>query len=261
MQNRNYENLKNELVSFLKFHLNKTGLACFTLGVSGGLDSAVVATLANFSQIKTHALIMPTKFSNPKNVDDAINLCKKLNFEYQIINIQPILDTFCNTLGENLTPLRLGNLSARIRMSLLYDNSARLNALVLGTSNKSELMLGYGTIYGDMACGVNPIGEIFKSDLFEFAKFLGVDDEIINKAPSADLWVNQSDEADLGYSYKTLDKVLKFIDKNGVNFKKLSQNFSDLELVKSVLNRVKKNKFKRELPKIARGVNARDFIL
>lgn len=261
MQNRNYENLKNELVDFLNFHLKNSKLTGFTLGVSGGLDSAVVATLANFSGVTTYALIMPTKFSNPKNIDDAINLCKKLKITYKVINIQPILDTFCNTLNENLTPLRLGNLSARVRMSLLYDHSSSKNTLVLGTSNKSEIMLGYGTIYGDMACAINPIGEIFKSDLFEFAKFLDIDKNIINKAPSADLWADQSDEADLGYSYKKLDEVLKFIDKNGKNLKKLNENFKDLELVSSVLNRVKRNEFKRKLPKIARGINARNFIL
>ena len=143
---------------------------------------------------------------------DALRLAKTLGLNHKIIDISNILESFCaaNELSKQ-QKLRYGNLCARVRMCLLYDYSSEHALLVVGTSNKSERLLGYGTIFGDMACALNPIGELFKSEIFEFADFLGVDKAIINKAPSADLWENQSDESELGYSYKELDGALDFI--------------------------------------------------
>ena len=137
-------------------------------------------------------------------------------------------------------------------MNILYDISSKTNSVVVGTSNKSEIMLGYGTIYGDTACAFNPIGEIFKSDLFEFASYLGICKDIIEKKPSADLWSGQSDEDELGYSYKTLDEVLKVISKNvDISKDELSKQF-DEKLANSVLKRFNNNKFKTQIPPIAK---------
>jgi NAD+ synthase len=147
--------------------------------------------------------------------------------------------------------LRIGNYSARVRMSVLYDISSRDSSIVVGTSNKSELLLGYGTIFGDIACAINPIGEIYKSDEFEFARYLGVIDEIINKKPSADLWENQTDEDELGYTYKQMDDVLKLL----VDEKKTKEEIVSLghddELVDMLKYRIKANEFKGKLPVIA----------
>lgn len=247
----NYENLKDKLVIFLQDYLVASGASGFVLGLSGGLDSAVVATLCVACGAKINALLMPNDASNLKNLSDAVNLCKSLNIPYQITNIQQILDSFKAQIDPKADIARLANLSARIRMCLLYDHSAKHNALVVGTSNKSELMLGYGTIYGDMACALNPIGQIYKSELFEFAKFLGVSSEIINKPPSADLWAGQTDEGELGYAYGVLDEVLMFIEKNGQDLAKLKQKFSDEKLINLVINRINKNKFKTKMPPIA----------
>lgn len=250
---KEFENIKDTLVMFLKDHLKSTGVENLLLGVSGGIDSAVVATLCKLAAPKnTHALLMPTNFSNEQNLNDGLELCKKLDIKYKVIKIDEILSSFEKNIGTGLNNTRKGNLSSRIRMNLLYDYSASINAIVVGTSNKSELMLGYGTIYGDLACAINPIGEIFKSEIFEFAKFLGISQNIINKAPSADLWSGQSDEEDLGYNYLILDEVLKFIDKYGSDIVGLRQNFSDEGLLNSVLNRVTKNKFKTHMPIIAK---------
>jgi NAD+ synthase len=137
-------------------------------------------------------------------------------------------------------------------MSVLYDISARENSLVVGTSNKSELLLGYGTIFGDLACALNPIGNLYKSDLFEFAKYLGVNDSIVNKAPSADFFEGQSDEADLGYSYAKIDSLLKkMIDENRSKDELLALGFED-EFIEDIKKRVKINEFKRKLPIIAK---------
>lgn len=246
----NFIDVHEIMLDFLKSNLKNA--KNFILGVSGGLDSAVVATLcAQVCKEKTYALIMPTNYSNSKNLEDGINLCKKLGINYEVISIQAILESYKNSIYGDLNNLRVGNICARIRMTLLYDYSAKLGGFVVGTSNKSELMLGYGTIYGDMACAINPIGDMFKSDIFEFARYLNIDKDIILKKPSADLWENQSDESDLGYSYIKIDPVLKFICKNGMDEKELFDNF-DENLVKKVLQMVNKNSFKLKPPKIVK---------
>ena len=217
---KNYSQISLKLTEFLESYLEKSGAKGFVLGISGGLDSAVVAALCARTGFETHALLMPTKYSNERNLSDALKLCEDLK----------------------ITNLRMGNLSARARMCLLYDYSAKINALVVGTSNKSERLLGYGTIYGDMACALNPIGELFKTEIYELAKELGIDEKIIAKAPSADLWEGQSDEADIGYSYERL------VQSKGEA--ELACEF-DPKLVSTVFSRMRANKFKLSQPPIA----------
>lgn len=242
----NYENLEQELLKFLQQNLKKTGAENFVIGISGGLDSAVVSALcAKIKPQNTLGLILPSKNSNERNLNDAIKHCENFKIKYEILNIQPFLDEFLKA-EPNANRLRIGNFTARIRMNLLYDYSAKNRGVVVGTSNLSERMLGYGTIFGDLACAFNPIGEIFKSDLFEFAKFLKIDKNIINKAPSADLWQGQSDEKELGYSYEKLDKILKILRENGD-----LQN-AEPEILNFIKNRIKQNKFKLKMPQIAK---------
>ena len=238
----NFKLLENNLLNFLDSYLKASKAKGFIIGVSGGLDSAVVATLCS-KVAPTKALIMPTSSSNQANLVDALNLCKSLKIDYQIIDISEILDKFLPFSDPN-NRLRVGNITARIRMIILYDHSSKFDFLVVGTSNKSERMLGYGTIYGDMACALNPIANIYKSDLFEFASYLNIDKNIINKAPSADLWQNQSDENDLGYSYEQIDKLLKAIE-NNQDLSKFDNKFKD-----EITTRIAKNSFKLKLPAI-----------
>ncbi|WP_139454041.1 NAD+ synthase [Campylobacter armoricus] len=235
----NYTKLQELLINFIK---KQAGDKNLILGLSGGIDSAVVAYLCKEAvQDKLFSLLMPTKQSNKENLNDALMLCKKLNIKYQIIYIDDILQNFEKVI-QNPTQLRIGNLAARVRMSLLYDYSALHNALVVGTSNKSELMLGYGTIYGDLACAFNPLATLYKSEVFELAKFMGVHENFIKKAPSADLWPNQSDEKDLGYKYEVLDEVLKALE-NKQSLENFDENLKNL-----VLERMQNNAFKRKLP-------------
>ena len=173
---------------------------------------------------------------------------EKLNIKYKVLSIEGILNAFYETIDANLSNLRKGNLAARVRMSLLYDYSSSINALVIGTSNKSELMLGYGTIFGDLACAINPIGELYKSEIFEFAKHLGVDKNFINKAPSADLWDGQSDEGDIGYSYAVIDEILENLENNK---EQVIKKFG-LKAVSDIENRVVSNRFKRQMPLIVK---------
>lgn len=245
------KNIKQNLMSFLKEEVLKTGLKKITLGLSGGLDSAVVAVLCKeVFDDNLNCVLMPSQFSSKASIDDAIELCKKFDIKYEIVSIEPMLSAYLKNMQES--SLRIGNFSARLRMSVLYDISARENSLVVGTSNKSELLLGYGTIFGDLACALNPIGNIYKSDLFEFAKYLGVNDSIVNKAPSADFFEGQSDEADLGYSYSKIDSLLKkMIDENRSKDELLALGFED-EFIENIKKRVKINEFKRRLPIIAK---------
>ena len=245
------KNIKQNLISFLKEEVLKTGLKKVTLGLSGGLDSAVVAVLCKeVFDDNLNCVLMPSQFSSKASIDDAVELCKKFDIKYEIVSIEPMLSAYLKNMEEN--SLRIGNFSARLRMSVLYDISARENSLVVGTSNKSELLLGYGTIFGDLACAINPIGDIYKSDLFEFAKYLGVNDGILKKAPSADFYEGQSDEADLGYSYSKIDSLLKkMIDENRSKDELLALGFED-EFIETIKKRVKINEFKRRLPIIAK---------
>ncbi|WP_419233629.1 NAD+ synthase [Aliarcobacter cryaerophilus] len=245
------KNIKQNLMSFLKEEVLKTGLKKVTLGLSGGLDSAVVAVLCKeVFDDNLNCVLMPSQYSSKASVEDAVELCKKFDIKHEIVSIEPMLSAYIKNMEEN--SLRIGNFSARLRMSVLYDISARENSLVVGTSNKSELLLGYGTIFGDLACAINPIGDIYKSDLFELAKYLGVNDNILKKAPSADFYEGQSDEADLGYSYSKIDSLLKkMIDENRSKDELLALGFED-EFIETIKKRVKINEFKRRLPIVAK---------
>jgi len=245
------KNIKQNLMSFLKEEVLKTGLKKVTLGLSGGLDSAVVAVLCKeVFDDNLNCVLMPSQYSSKASVEDAVELCKKFDIKHEIVSIEPMLSAYLKNMEEN--SLRIGNFSARLRMSVLYDISARENSLVVGTSNKSELLLGYGTIFGDLACAINPIGDIYKSDLFELAKYLGVNDSILTKAPSADFYEGQSDEADLGYSYSKIDSLLKkMIDENRSKDELLALGFED-EFIETIKKRVKINEFKRRLPIVAK---------
>lgn len=245
-----YEQISHYLIAFLKDEVLKTGIQNVVVGLSGGLDSAVVSVLAHkaFGD-KLLNIKMPSQFSSQSSLDDADALCEKFGLRSETRDITALLEAY-NI--EEMSSLRIGNLSSRFRMINLYDVSARDGALVLGTSNKSELMLGYGTLYGDLASAVNPIGDLYKTEVFELARYLGVPDCIVNKAPSADLWEGQSDENELGYTYEQLDGVLKrYVDERSTEKELLAEGFEE-DLVKMIIKKIYQNQFKRRLPLVAK---------
>jgi NAD+ synthase len=174
-------------------------------------------------------------------------MCEKFDIEAEHVSIKNMLHAY----PLELSPLRKGNLAARMRMCVLYDISSRDKALVVGTSNKSEIILGYGTLFGDTACAINPIGQLYKTQIFEFAEHLGVIEEILTKAPSADLWEGQTDEDELGHTYAELDRVMFALFDEG---KKADEvvTMGHLEaIVQTVLSRYENNVFKGKPPRIA----------
>ncbi len=248
---KRFKLIETYLINFLKEETFKTGLNGGVVGLSGGVDSAVVAVLAKKAfNNRLMCVMMPSHYSSSSSVDDAKELAHKFDLRYEIVPIAALLNAYSE--NENSNNLRVGNFSARMRMSILFDISARERALVLGTSNKSELMLGYGTLFGDLSSAINPIGDLYKSEIFEFAEYLGVCESIIDKPPSADLWEGQSDEEDLGYTYAQIDTALKEYVENRLSPQEMIEKGFEAELVDLIISRIYQNQFKRKPPIIAK---------
>lgn len=247
-----YSQITEYLEHFLDNEVRKTGIQKVVVGLSGGLDSAVVAALA-VRVFKDDLLCvkMPSQYSSQNSLDDADELCRDFNLRSETASIEPMLKAY-EAMNPDMDNLRRGNFSSRMRMSTLFDISARENALVLGTSNKSELMLGYGTLYGDLASAINPIGDLYKSEVFELAEYLGITSSIIKKPPSADLWDGQSDEADLGYTYAQLDYVMKQYVEERLSKEKILELGCDEKMLNMIIERIFRNHFKRKMPVIAK---------
>ncbi len=241
------------LVHFLSEEIYKTGLKRAVVGVSGGVDSAVVAALLAraLGPQNVYGIIMPYRKSNPESRQHAELLTSQLKINTIVRDISPMVDAFFAD-EPDADQTRRGNKMARERMCILYDYSAKFKALVVGTSNKTELLLGYGTIHGDLASAINPIGDLYKTQIWQLARFLNIPEVIINKPPSADLWEGQTDEQELGYSYKELDELLYYLVDLRYSEEMLMDMGYSLKTVKDISKRIQKSQFKRRPPVIAK---------
>ncbi|WP_324172769.1 NAD+ synthase [Sulfurimonas sp.] len=247
-----YSQISDYLERFLDNEVRKTGIKKVVLGLSGGLDSAVVAVLAHKAfQDDLLCVKMPSHYSSQSSLDDADALCNDFGMRCEEASIATLLKAY-EKLNPNMENLRKGNFSSRMRMSTIFDISARENALVLGTSNKSELMLGYGTLFGDLSSAINPIGDLYKSEVYELARYLGVTQSIIDKAPSADLWDGQSDEVDLGYTYAQLDAAMKLYVEDRLTKEEIVEKGINAKMLDMIIGRIFRNHFKRKMPVIAK---------
>lgn len=252
------------LASFIKEELGRFGYKKGILGLSGGLDSSVCAYLAAkaLGRRNVIALIMPYKTSFKKDVADARHVAEILGIRFETINISPMVDVYFSRHPAQ-DRVRIGNKMARERMSILYDRSAEEKALILGTSNKTELLLGYGTIHGDMACAINPLGDLYKTQVRELAAHLGVPGGILEKTPTAGLWPGQTDEGELGLTYAEADQILfALVDGRKPGKDIMAMGFRK-EAVEKVINLIKNSEFKRKLPpipKISARTVGHDFL-
>ncbi len=254
----NFPIIFKHLTYFIKDEVLKTGINKVALGLSGGIDSAAACYLASSALGKSNvtALLMPYKSSAKSSLGDAMKVVEALGIPYYIIDITKQIDDYFQAEKDgtrvNDIKVRMGNKMSRERMSILYDYSYKLKSLVLGTSNKSELLLGYGTIYGDMASALNPIGDIYKTQIYQLAKLLDIPDSIMTKPPSADLWLGQSDESELGFTYEAADSIMYLlIDKMYKPEVVVSLGYN-AGIVNAVYSRIKKSQYKRRMPLIAK---------
>ncbi len=241
------------LTGFIREELAKFGFRKAVLGLSGGLDSTVCAALAAraVGPRNVLGLIMPYGNSFPAEVRDAENVGRVLGIRTETVDIAPQVDAYFAAHPTRSRILR-GNKMARERMSILYDYSAREKALILGTSNKSELLIGYGTVHGDMACGINPMGDLYKTQVRQLARHLGVPATILRKAPTAGLWSGQTDEQEIGLTYPELDEMLEnFVEKRKSGPELVKAGFKPAA-VRRVAEMIRNSEFKRKLPPIAK---------
>lgn len=249
----NPELVQDLLVRFIKDETQSAGFDRGVIGLSGGVDSALVAALMSkaLGRDETLAVVMPYRESSKESVEDAAFVAKELGIRTEIVDISPMADAwFSQATGSD--KVRRGNVLARLRMIVLYDISAREQALVVGTSNKTELLLGYGTLHGDMASAINPLGDLYKTQVWELAKAMKLPERVVSKKPTADLWVGQTDEGELGFSYEQVDRLLYLmVDERRKEEELLALGF-DRGFIRRVQDMMRKNQFKRRPPVIAK---------
>ena len=241
------------IAEFIRGQLRQAGFERAVLGLSGGIDSGLVAFLVAeaIGADKLLCVMMPYRTSAAASRGDAEEVVRRLGCTSELVDISPMVDGFYGP-DTDASALRRGNFMARMRMAVLYDRSVTWGGLVVGTGNKTESLIGYTTIFGDSACAFNPVGDLYKSQVRQLAAALGVPDQIIRKAPSADLWPGQTDESEAGFSYPELDRLLFWrIDKRRSIDEVVALGF-DRALVERVDRMVAGAEFKRQVPPIAK---------
>jgi NAD+ synthase len=238
---------------FIRGQLRQAGFERAVLGLSGGIDSGLVAYLVAeaIGPERLLCVLMPYRTSSPASREDAEEVVRRLGCASELVEITPMVDGFYGP-DTDASALRRGNFMARMRMAVLYDRSVTWGGLVVGTGNKTESLIGYTTIFGDNACAFNPVGDLYKSQVRQLSAAIGVPDRIISKAPSADLWPGQTDETEAGFSYPVLDRLLFWrIDKRRSVDETVALGF-DRALVERVDRMVAGAEFKRQVPPIAK---------
>jgi NAD+ synthase len=241
------------IAEFIRGQLRQAGFERTVVGLSGGIDSAVVAFLVAeaIGAERLFAVLMPYRTSSPSSRSDAEAVVARLGCASEVVDISPMVDAFFAN-DPDASSLRRGNFMARQRMAVLYDRSVTWSGLVVGTGNKTESLIGYTTLFGDSACAFNPIGDLYKSQIRQMAEALGVPEAIIRKAPSADLWPGQTDEAEADISYPVLDRLLFWrVDKRRSVDEVVAMGF-ERALVERVDRMIAGSEFKRQVPPIAK---------
>ena len=244
------------LVGFIKSEVTRIGMTHAVVGLSGGLDSALSCALAAeaLGAENVLAVRMPYKASSSDSLEHAQALIDQLGVQSKTIEITFMVEPLFK-LDSQISKMRMGNIMARQRMIVLFDQSEVFKALVIGTSNKTEILLGYSTIYGDSASAMNPIGDLYKTQVRQLSRALNIPAPIIDKPPSADLWEGQTDENELGFTYEEVDKLLYLLVDQRYSPQEAIETGFDEKFVNAVTMRIRRNQFKRMLPPIAKISN------
>ncbi len=249
----NAKKVKQRLIRFIRNQTKKTGFNRVLVGLSGGLDSSLVAYLCSEALGKdgVFALILPYRTTSSQTLNQAKLIARKYQVKTRFVDISAQIDAYFKGFPD-ANRIRRGNKMARERMSVLYDQAKAEKALVAGTSNRSEILLGYGTVFGDLACAFNPLGGLYKTQVRQLAADAGLPNEVLRKVPSAELWPGQSDEKELGLTYARVDKLLYYlVDKKYSDRKLMRLGFKN-NFIEKVKKRISDNAFKRRLPPIAK---------
>jgi NAD+ synthase len=241
------------ITGFIRSEVTRQGFTRGVIGLSGGIDSALSCFLAAeaLGPQNVLALMMPYRTSSPRSLEDAQQVVATTGVQSLLVPISESTDPLMQRFPE-MNNTRRGNIMARLRMIVLYDQSSAFNGLVIGTGNKTEILLGYTTLYGDSACALNPIGDLYKTQVRQLAAAVGMPPSILEKAPTADLWVGQTDESELGFTYAEADRLLYLlVDQRYTADECVEAGFAE-PLVHAVIERVRRNQFKRMLPPIAK---------
>lgn len=251
MRELNYQNEIEKITEFIKQQLNKAGFTKLIVGLSGGIDSSVTAALCvkAIGKENVFGVMLPYRKSHPDSLEHAKQVAERLEIKYEVVDISQMVDVYFKKYAADADILRKGNRIARERMCVLYDLSAKYKALVAGTGNKSELMVGYCTQYGDSACAFEPIGHLYKTEVLKLAKILNLPDSVINKKPTADLWEDQTDEDEMGITYKELDEILYQMLDQEMEYEDLIASFSK-DIIDKVKRMIQVSEFKRNTPPI-----------
>ncbi|MGD8403419.1 MAG: NAD+ synthase [Anaerolineales bacterium] len=252
----NPELARKILTGFIKSEITRVGFEHAVVGLSGGIDSALSCVLAAeaLGPENVLAVRIPYKSSSPESLEHAQRVIDQFNVRSETIEITGMVDPLINRDPE-MSKLRKGNIMARARMIVLYDQSVAFNGLVVGTGNKTEILLGYSTLWGDSASALNPIGDLYKTQVRQLSRAMEIPPAIVDKPPSADLWVGQTDESELGFTYEDVDKLLYLLVDQRYNPQECVEAGFDRSFVDGVVKRIRRNQFKRMLPPIAKVSN------
>ena len=244
------------ITGFIRSEIQRAGFERAVLGLSGGIDSALACVLAAeaLGPENVLAIRLPYKTSSSDSLDDAQLVIEQTGVQTVTIPISPMVDPLIDQFPE-MDPVRRGNIMARMRMVVWYDQSAAFKGLVIGTGNKTEILLGYTTLYGDLGASLVPLGDLYKTQLRQLAAAVGVPAQVIEKPPSADLWKDQTDEGELGFTYAEVDRLLYLLVDERFSPEECVKAGFEEKFVKTVLQRIRRNHFKRIMPPVAKLSN------
>jgi len=246
------DRIRRHLAEFIRSQVHNAGFQRVVIGLSGGLDSALACYLSveALGAENVLGIRMPYRTSSPQSLTDAQLVIDAVGIESMTIDISPIADGLIDRFPE-MDQKRRGNIMARCRMIVLYDQSAATRSLVVGTGNRTEILLGYSTLWGDAACAFNPLGNLYKTQVRQLARAMGVPEPILVKPPSADLWVGQTDEGELGATNAEVDQLLYMLEDQLAGMEECVRAGFAEPMVQGVIKRIQANAFKRSMPPIA----------